>query len=86
MSTWDMKVDPGLAAGSTIVLKTTEFTPLSALYVFTLIKKAGLHPSTLNIILGKGKTGHFISFHMKIKKIASIGSTANGRHVTRAAA
>lgn len=84
MMAW--KIGPALAAGNTIILKTAESTPLSALYTANLIKEVGFPPGVLNVISGYGKTGQFITSHMRIKKIAFTGSTATGRHVMRAAA
>lgn len=83
---WAWKVGPALAAGNTVVLKSAESTPLSALYAATLVKAAGIPAGVLNIVSGYGQTGQYISSHMKIKKIAFTGSTATGRHVMKAAA
>ncbi|KAF5096955.1 hypothetical protein D0Z03_001517 [Geotrichum reessii] len=80
------KIGPALAAGNTIVLKTAESTPLSALYAANLAKEVGFPPGVLNVLSGYGKTGQYITSHMRIKKIAFTGSTATGRHVMRAAA
>lgn len=84
MFSW--KIGPALAAGNTIVLKTAEATPLSALYAAKLVKEVGFPPGVLNVVSGYGKTGQYITSHMRIKKIAFTGSTATGRHVMRAAA
>lgn len=83
---WAWKIGPALAAGNTIVLKTAESTPLSALYACALVKEAGFPPGVLNVLSGYGQTGQYITSHMRIKKIAFTGSTATGRHVMRAAA
>lgn len=80
------KIGPALAAGNVVVLKTAEATPLSALYACELARQAGLPAGVLNVVSGFGKTGQFITSHMRIKKIAFTGSTATGRHVMRAAA
>ncbi|KAG5062053.1 hypothetical protein JHK85_003236 [Glycine max] len=66
------KVGPALACGNTIVLKTAEQTPLSALYASKLLHEAGLPPGVLNIISGFGPTaGAAIASHMDIDKIDS---------------
>ncbi len=84
---WSWKVGPALAAGNTVVLKTAESTPLSALYVSNLVKEAGIPPGVVNIVSGFGRiTGEAISMHPKVKKIAFTGSTATGRHIMKAAA
>nr|ACV65501.1 acetaldehyde dehydrogenase [Pichia terricola] len=84
---WSWKVGPALAAGNTIVLKTAESTPLSALYAAKLAKEAGIPDGVINIVSGFGKiTGEAISTHPKIKKLAFTGSTATGKHIMKAAA
>ncbi|KAL9265276.1 Benzaldehyde dehydrogenase, mitochondrial-like protein, partial [Drosera capensis] len=50
------KVGPALACGNTIVLKTAEQTPLSALYVAKLLHEAGLPEGVLNVVSGFGPT------------------------------
>jgi aldehyde dehydrogenase (NAD+) len=81
------KISPALATGNTIVLKTAEQTPLSALVLATLIKEAGFPPGVVNIISGLGKVaGAAISSHMDIDKVAFTGSTLVGRQIMKAAA
>lgn len=79
MFTW--KVAPALATNNTIVLKTSETTPLSALYLCKLMKENNvLPPGVLNVVNGFGKTtGNAITDHPLIKKVAFTGSTATGK-------
>ena len=84
---WAWKIGPAIATGNTVVLKTAEQTPLSALYAAKLIKEAGFPPGVINIIAGFGKTaGAAISAHMDIDKIAFTGSTSIGRQILQIAA
>ncbi|KAL6691038.1 aldehyde dehydrogenase domain-containing protein [Trichoderma pleuroticola] len=81
------KIGPALATGNTIVMKTAEQTPLSALVFANLIKEAGFPPGVFNLISGFGKTaGAAISAHMGIDKVAFTGSTVVGRSIMKAAA
>jgi aldehyde dehydrogenase (NAD+) len=81
------KVGPALATGNTVVLKSAEQTPLSALVFATLVKEAGFPPGVLNIISGIGKVaGAALSSHMDVDKVAFTGSTVVGRQVMKAAA
>jgi aldehyde dehydrogenase (NAD+) len=81
------KIAPALATGNTVVLKSAEQTPLSALLFASLIKEAGFPPGVINIISGIGKdAGAAISSHMDIDKIAFTGSTLVGRQIMKAAA
>lgn len=81
MFTW--KVGPALATNNTIVLKTSETTPLSALYFCKLVQENSiLPPGVLNVVNGFGKiTGNAITDHPTIKKVAFTGSTATGKHI-----
>ncbi|GAN01737.1 conserved hypothetical protein [Mucor ambiguus] len=81
------KLGPALATGNTVVVKTSEMTPLSALKVCQLVVEAGFPPGVINIITGYGAvTGDALSRHMKVSKIAFTGSTAVGRRIMQAAA
>lgn len=76
------KVGPALACGNSIVLKSAEQTPLTALYAAKLFHEAGLPPGVLNVISGYGPTaGAAIARHMDIDKVAFTGSTATGQAV-----
>jgi len=78
MAAW--KLGPALATGNTVVLKSAEQSPLSVLYLGTLIKEAGFPPGVVNILSGYGKTaGAAIASHEDIDKIAFTGSTFTGR-------
>ncbi|KAI2024847.1 aldehyde dehydrogenase (NAD(P)(+)) ald5 [Ophidiomyces ophidiicola] len=84
---WAWKIAPALAAGNTIVLKSAEQTPLTALYVCNLIKKAGFPPGVVNIISGFGRVaGAALAAHMDVDKVAFTGSTAVGRQILQSAA
>ncbi|KAI7984737.1 hypothetical protein LOK49_LG14G00899 [Camellia lanceoleosa] len=81
------KVGPALACGNTIVLKTAEQTPLTALYVAKLFHEAGLPPGVLNIVSGFGPTaGAALASHMDVDKLAFTGSTDTGKIVLELAA
>jgi aldehyde dehydrogenase (NAD+) len=85
MLSW--KIGPALATGNTVVMKTAEQTPLSALVFAQYIKEAGFPPGVFNLISGFGKVaGAAMSAHMDIDKIAFTGSTVVGRTIMKAAA
>ncbi|EGG11917.1 uncharacterized protein MELLADRAFT_101708 [Melampsora larici-populina 98AG31] len=80
------KIGPALATGNTIVIKPSELTPLSALFMAELISKI-FPPGVINIIFGSGPTaGKALASHMKVGKIAFTGSTAVGKLIMKAAA
>ncbi|KAH7688782.1 Aldehyde dehydrogenase (NAD(P)(+)) protein [Dioscorea alata] len=76
------KVGPALASGNTIVMKTAEQTPLSALFVAQLLHEAGLPDGVLNVISGFGPTaGAALASHVDVDKLAFTGSTQTGKIV-----
>lgn len=82
-----MKLAPALACGNTIVAKPSEFTPLSALFLCTLIREAGFPRGVVNIVPGYGDTaGQAVGESMIIDKVAFTGSTLTGRKIMEAAA
>ncbi|WP_434584067.1 aldehyde dehydrogenase family protein [Klebsiella sp. R390] len=83
-SAW--KIAPALAAGCTVVLKTSEITPLAELEYGTIAESLGLPPGVLNILSGEAECGSRLSQHDGIDKLSFTGSTATGSHVMTAAA
>jgi aldehyde dehydrogenase (NAD+) len=68
-------------------MKTSEKTPLSALYVCGLVVEAGFPAGVINVLSGFGPTaGAALAGHMDIRKIAFTGSTAVGRTIMVASA
>jgi aldehyde dehydrogenase (NAD+) len=85
MQAW--KLAPALATGNTVVMKTAEQTPLSALRIGELIVEAGFPPGVVNLLSGYGPTaGAAIARHMDIDKVAFTGSTEVGHLIMEAAA
>ncbi|KDR73217.1 hypothetical protein GALMADRAFT_251806 [Galerina marginata CBS 339.88] len=81
------KIAPALATGNTIVIKPSEFTPLTAIRMCGIIQEAGIPDGVVNVVTGYGPTvGAAISAHPKIEKVAFTGSTLVGRKVMEAAA
>ncbi|MCT7378115.1 aldehyde dehydrogenase family protein [Chelativorans salis] len=77
MAGW--KLGPALAAGNAVVLKPSELTPFSTLFIAELAERAGLPSGLINIVLGDGPTtGAAITAHPDIAKLSFTGSTAAG--------
>jgi acyl-CoA reductase-like NAD-dependent aldehyde dehydrogenase len=75
------KIAPALAAGNVVVHKPAEDTPLSALFMASLLSEAGVPDGVLNVVTGHGSViGDTLLQHPGIDKIAFTGSTAIGRH------
>ena len=80
------KIAPALAAGCTVVLKPSEETPLSALFLAELAIEAGMPPGVLNVVTGDGvTTGSALISHKDISKITFTGSTETGKIIGKAA-
>jgi aldehyde dehydrogenase (NAD+) len=81
------KVAPALAAGCTMILKPSEFAPLSA-YLFTqILHEASLPTGVFNMVNGDGPTvGSAISSHPDVAMVSFTGSTRAGIAVASAAA
>ncbi|MGV3698218.1 aldehyde dehydrogenase family protein [Flavobacterium sp.] len=84
MAAW--KIAPALAAGNTVVIKSSETTPLTAYLLAEVIQEAGLPAGVVNIVSGAGQTGSFIVNHPDVDKIAFTGSTAVGKIIMKAIA
>lgn len=85
MTIW--KLASCLAAGNTLIIKTSELTPLYGIKLAGLIKEAGFPPGVVNIVTGLGAVaGSALSEHMEVRKIAFTGSTLTGRAIMKAAA
>ncbi|UPT71928.1 MAG: aldehyde dehydrogenase family protein [Flavobacterium sp. JAD_PAG50586_2] len=84
MAAW--KIAPALAAGNTVVLKSSETTPLTAYLLAEVIQEAGLPAGVVNIVSGAGVTGSHLVNHPDVNKIAFTGSTAVGKIIMKAIA
>ena len=84
MSIW--KFGPALAAGNTVVIKPSEWTPLSMLRVAELAADI-FPPGVFNVILGDGvPTGAALVKHPTVGMVSLTGEVTTGKEVARAAA
>jgi 4-(gamma-glutamylamino)butanal dehydrogenase len=78
LSAW--KIAPALAAGCTVVVKPSEFAPLSMLRLAEIALEAGLPEGVLNVVTGDGPlTGRAFGLHADVDSLAFTGSTTVGR-------
>src|SRR5467141_1147602 len=83
MAIW--KVGPALAAGNCVVLKPSEWTPLTALRLAELSADI-LPPGVLNVITGDGEpVGAGIVRHPGVDMVSLTGDVATGKEVAKAA-
>ena len=81
------KVVPALAAGCTMVLKPSEFSPFSAAIWAEVLHEAGVPPGVFNLINGTGpEVGAALAAHEDVDMVSFTGSTRAGTEVARIAA
>lgn len=84
MAAW--KVAPAIAAGCAVVLKPSEYTPLTALELAHIAADVGLPNGVLNVVTGYGATaGARLASHPDVRKLAFTGSVPTGISVASAA-
>ena len=79
------KIAPALACGCTVVLKSSELTPLSALRLGELCLEAGVPDGVVNVLSGPGATGAALVDHPEIDKVTFTGSVGTGKKIMAAA-
>jgi betaine-aldehyde dehydrogenase len=80
-----IRFSAALAMGNTVVLKTPEQAPLSALRLMELINDV-LPPGVLNILSGGIECGTTLSTHPLVAKVTLTGSVPTGKAIQKAAA
>jgi succinate-semialdehyde dehydrogenase / glutarate-semialdehyde dehydrogenase len=77
------KVSPALAAGCTIVIKPAEQTPLCALAMAGLARRAGIPDGVINVVTADGErsieVGKVLCEHPTVRHLSFTGSTEVGR-------
>ncbi|MAU92727.1 MAG: betaine-aldehyde dehydrogenase [Planctomycetes bacterium] len=78
MAAW--KIAPALACGNTVVLKPSEFTSHTSLWLAQLGSEAGLPDGVLNVVTGTGpEVGMALVKHPNVDKVSFTGSTRVGK-------
>jgi aldehyde dehydrogenase (NAD+) len=81
------KVVPALAAGCTMVLKPSEFSPFSAAIWAEIMHEAGVPAGVFNLVNGTGpEVGAALAAHPEVDMVSFTGSTRAGTEVARIAA
>jgi betaine-aldehyde dehydrogenase len=84
MAVW--KIGPALAAGNTVVLKPSEWTPLTTARLAALAAEH-LPPGVLNIVYGHGKeAGAPLVQHPDVAMVSLTGSVPTGKWIAQASA
>jgi acyl-CoA reductase-like NAD-dependent aldehyde dehydrogenase len=83
ISVWQFA--PALKMGNTVVLKPSEYTPLSVQALVAVVNQA-LPADVLAVVPGDGAVGAALTGHADIDKIMFTGSTKTGQAIMRTAA
>ena len=81
------KVAPALAAGNTFVLKPSELTPSTAIWLMQALADAGLPAGVANLVLGTGaEVGAPLTSAPEVDLVSFTGGLETGRRIMAAAA
>lgn len=80
------KMAPALVTGNTIVIKSSEETPLNAVEFARLVAECGLPPGVFNLVNGGRETGAILTRHKDVGLVTFTGSVQAGSRIMEAAA
>ena len=83
ISIWQLA--PALRMGNTVVMKPSEYTPLSVLALAEVLNTV-LPADVLHVVPGGREVGEALSAHAGIDKVMFTGSTATGKAIIRSSA
>ncbi|MEV7647031.1 aldehyde dehydrogenase family protein [Arthrobacter sp. NPDC089319] len=83
ISIWQLA--PALRMGNTVVMKPSEYTPLSVLALAEVLNTV-LPADVLHVVPGGRNVGEALSAHTGIDKVMFTGSTATGKAIIRSSA
>jgi succinate-semialdehyde dehydrogenase/glutarate-semialdehyde dehydrogenase len=78
-------IAPGIAAGNTIVMKPSEWTPIAMANFMQIMADAGLPDGVVNVVYGAGDVGERLVTHPGIDCVGFVGSHATAEKIVRAA-
>jgi acyl-CoA reductase-like NAD-dependent aldehyde dehydrogenase len=78
-------IAPGIAAGNTIVIKPSEWTPVAMANFAQIMADAGLPEGVVNVVYGAGEAGERLVSHPGVDCIGFVGSHTTAEKIVRAA-
>jgi acyl-CoA reductase-like NAD-dependent aldehyde dehydrogenase len=78
-------IAPGIAAGNTIVMKPSEWTPIAMATFMQAMADAGLPPGVVNVVYGGGEVGERLVTDENVDCIGFVGSHTTAEKIVRAA-
>jgi aldehyde dehydrogenase (NAD+) len=87
MAAASWKIAPAIAAGNSIVVKPSPYTPVTTLLLAQICHEAGVPAGVVNVLAAPGpEIGERLVTHPSVDKIAFTGSTVVGRRIMELAA
>jgi acyl-CoA reductase-like NAD-dependent aldehyde dehydrogenase len=78
-------IAPGIAAGNTIVMKPSEWTPIAMATFMQAMADAGLPPGVVNVVYGGGEVGEQLITDENVDCVGFVGSHVTAEKIVRAA-
>jgi acyl-CoA reductase-like NAD-dependent aldehyde dehydrogenase len=78
-------IAPGIAAGNTIVMKPSEWTPIAMATFMQAMADAGLPDGVVNVVYGAGEVGERLITDENVDCVGFIGSHTTAEKIVRAA-
>jgi acyl-CoA reductase-like NAD-dependent aldehyde dehydrogenase len=78
-------IAPGIAAGNTIVMKPSEWTPIAMATFMQAMADAGLPEGVVNVVYGGGEVGEALVTDENIDCVGFVGSHTTAEKIVRAA-
>ena len=79
-----LKIAPALAMGNTVIIKPSEYTPLTTIFLMELIdRELDIPAGVLNMLLTDGKNANQLTLSHNVHKVSFTGSTGVGRKIVQ---
>ncbi|MGB0941575.1 MAG: aldehyde dehydrogenase family protein [Marinomonas sp.] len=79
-----LKIAPALAMGNTVIIKPSEYTPLTTIFLMELIDEAlDIPAGVINMLLTNGSSANQLTLSQNVDKVSFTGSTGVGRKIVQ---
>ncbi|MDT0196497.1 aldehyde dehydrogenase family protein [Arthrobacter sp. AB6] len=75
------KIGPAIAGGNTVILKPSQLTPLTAIFLVDLLREAGLPADFLTVVLGDRTVAQTIISSRLVRMVSFTGGFSTGRAI-----
>lgn len=75
------KIGPAIAGGNTVILKPSQLTPLTAMFLVDLLREAGLPADFIIVVLGDRTVAQTIISSRLVRMVSFTGGFATGRAI-----